>query len=355
MFTSVTKLVFYGVRRTQGNVHCVTIAKRVNEVSVTEDTDHQDPHIPPGHIRERHTCTPTLRRTGNHVCVSLTWAGTLHGQHVAQGHGTGFREHRVGSRVTPDPVVRGTMGDCNLFCTYCIVTGHVRRGCPVDHVLEDEAASLIDPSQPCEYYKHHNKHHHAFQLATAILALLPLALCGSSADVLSTLSSTTLDVRAAEPINLTPNGPYPRDQYFMVTAFEAFMPSPPHSGDFSRTMFNIILMHPVPARRWTTQCVAHTKGKLCDPNTWSACMPVSGAANKNEGSSFKFGENLTSVDIMRHWRYGKMYLKTMASEPATWAEKVDENDKEGNVTVSEMGKLYEKPESWMFTWRQAVG
>lgn len=46
-----------------------------------------------------------------------------------------------------------------------------------------------------------------------------------------------------------------------------------------------------------------------------------------------------------------MYLKTMASEGTNW----DENGEDGNVTVSQYGKHYTKPEGWVFAFKNTVG
>lgn len=193
-----------------------------------------------------------------------------------------------------------------------------------------------------------------FKLSAAILAILPASLCAPSADMLNKPESNGLNVRAADPINVIPPGPSPDNPYFMVTEFDAFMPSPAYATNFSRAVFDITLMHPDLDRRWTTRCMAHTRGRLCDPDHWTACMPVAGEGNENEGLSFKFGDNLTSVDLMRVWKHGNMWLRTTASEPTTWVRKVDENDG-GNVTVSELGDWYRKPEGWVFAWRETVG
>lgn len=191
-----------------------------------------------------------------------------------------------------------------------------------------------------------------FQISTAILALLPFALCAPSADVTNIDASTALEARGVAA---------PQDTYFQVNSFEAFMPTPARVrvGDYSRASFDVTLMHPDLSQRWTVTCWAHTKEnttKLCNSLQWRNCTQVPdvpGSGNENDQVFFKVGPGLSSMDIKRQWTHQGMTLTVVASEPATWSESV--NPTVGNVTVSQWGKYYKRPNGWVFPWATAVG
>lgn len=198
------------------------------------------------------------------------------------------------------------------------------------------------------------------QLSTAILALLPLAMCNPfgnpfgkhSADVTNIDASTALDTRGVAASG---------DTFFQVNSFEAFMPTPARirAGDYSRASFDVTLMHPDLDKRWTVTCWAHTREnttKLCNSLQWRECTTVPdvpGSGNVDEQLFFKFGPRLSSVDIKRRWTHQGMTMTAMASEPATWSESVNPNV--GNVTVGQYGKCYKKASGWVFPWQTIVG
>ena len=120
----------------------------------------------------------------------------------------------------------------------------------------------------------------------------------------------------------------------------------------SRAYFNVTQMPPVPG--WVSTCFTTTKKTLCDPNVWYPCTTyVKDKPVQNEQVMFRFGHDLSSVDLKRTWTYGGTTMTATASEPAEWNESV--NPLRSNVTVSQWGKCYTKSNGWMFAWRSMVG
>lgn len=196
------------------------------------------------------------------------------------------------------------------------------------------------------------------QLSTAMLAFLPFATCGPFKETQSTPNTNALELRAAEPANFVTLAPSADQPYFVITALDAFMPSPaaannPETG-FSRAVFNLRLMHPDPMQRWSTRCFVHTRGALCEPNTWRNCVQVAGPKNRSERVRFRFGADMSSVEISRIWNYKGVMLRVGASEPATWVSKTSLNDVNGNMTVTELGNWYRKLDAWVLPYKLAV-
>ncbi|KAJ8118020.1 hypothetical protein OPT61_g908 [Boeremia exigua] len=189
------------------------------------------------------------------------------------------------------------------------------------------------------------------QLSSVVLALIPLTICGRSKAMSNTPNFDILDARAAEP-TLVEFAPSEDQSYFIITNFDAFIPSPAYSTNFSRALFNIRLMHPNLTERWTTQCHIHTRSTLWGPDAWTNCTVVEGEENSSEVVSFALGENLSTLNIVRRWYYDGGWLSIMASEPGDWVRKASADDFDGNVTVSEMGYWYKRTEPWQFAWKQ---
>lgn len=91
--------------------------------------------------------------------------------------------------------------------------------------------------------------------------------------------------------------------HFVLTSFEAFIPNAAYPTLFSRTAFNLFLMHPDPVQQWRTTCMTHTAGELCDTTAWTACEPVEGAGNEDDSVSFRFSEGVGTVELKRVWTY----------------------------------------------------
>lgn len=120
----------------------------------------------------------------------------------------------------------------------------------------------------------------------------------------------------------------------------------------SRAFFNVTMMPPIPG--WVSTCFNTTKKILCDPNVWYPCTTyINDAPVNNEQVMFKFGHDLSSVDLKRTWTYEGTTMTATASEPAEWNETV--NPLYSNVTVSQYGKWYERPQGWPFEWKSMVG
>ncbi|KAJ4990395.1 hypothetical protein SVAN01_04057 [Stagonosporopsis vannaccii] len=196
------------------------------------------------------------------------------------------------------------------------------------------------------------------QLSTAVLALLPFAIGGPYKEMPSINNPSALEARSAEAANIVSFAPSVDQPFFQITGFDAFMPSAAAANNpetaFSRAVFNLRLMHPDPAKRWTTRCFVHTRGALCDPTAWRDCVQVPGRNNRSEKLRFRFGADMSSVDISRVWNYNGVMLRIGASEPATWIRKTSLEDIKGNMTATELGNWYKRSEAWVFEWKQAV-
>ncbi|KZM19759.1 uncharacterized protein EKO05_0004013 [Ascochyta rabiei] len=168
------------------------------------------------------------------------------------------------------------------------------------------------------------------QVLTTLSTLLALALCSPSAE-------------------LSPSSAF--SPYFVVADFEAFRAAPAYPEMHSRAVFNLTLVHPDPAQRWSTMCLAHMASDLCNTTDYLRCEPVGDAAHADERLRFKFSANLDSVEIMRLWTYQGMHMKTTASEGTYW----NKDGKDANVTESQYGQLYKRPAEWVFAWRSTVG
>jgi hypothetical protein len=184
-------------------------------------------------------------------------------------------------------------------------------------------------------------------LSAAILALLPLAICAPSTEVMNVGAFNALENRAINPTpvaaaaNAAPTA-------FMMQSFEAWMPFPSYARSMkSRAYFTLSMVPPVPG--WRTTCFTTTKKALCDPDTWYKCTnPV-----ENETVMYRFGRDLTSVYIKRQWTYGGTTMTVTASDSAVWNESV--NPKFQNVTVSQWGKCYKRPNGWKLDFQSMVG
>lgn len=194
-----------------------------------------------------------------------------------------------------------------------------------------------------------------FQLFIALVAILPSAFCDPTAGNLDTPNANTFDTRAEAAVNFAPLPRSPTNPYFMVTRLDAFMPSAGSPLTHSRAGFVLRLMHPDMLQRWTTRCFALTEGELCGPDKWTVCRPVAGDRNKNETLSFMLDANMSRLTIKRRWTYNGQWLNTLASEPANWVLKANAQDLRGNVTLSEDGLWYQKPEGWVIGWDQTWG
>lgn len=185
-----------------------------------------------------------------------------------------------------------------------------------------------------------------FTLSSSILTLLPLAMGAPSSDFGSVDTSRPPISRVVAPTPLTTPG-------MVMQQFEAWMPMPDYKASMlSRAYFNVTQMPPVPG--WVSTCFTTTKKTLCDPNVWYPCTTyVRNEPIENEQVMFRFGHDLTSVDLKRTWTYRGTTMTAMASEPAEWNENV--NSPLSNVTVSQYGKCYKKPNGWMFKWKSMVG
>lgn len=136
-----------------------------------------------------------------------------------------------------------------------------------------------------------------FQLPTTILTLLLARSATAATPLAASAPAFTPAALAPAPTSSPPTTPY-----FLLSGFEAFTPSASHPTLWSRALFNLTLIHPTPTSGWTTLCMAHTTGALCN-TTYHACAPVPGAANVNETLSFRFADDLARVDILRAWTY----------------------------------------------------
>lgn len=189
-----------------------------------------------------------------------------------------------------------------------------------------------------------------FQFSIAILAALPSALSDPFTRELSTIINKALPARAAEPVNVAPGAPSMDTPYFMVTGFNAYTSLPGSDSPYSGAKFDLRLMHPQPARRWTTKCSTLTNETLCDAKSWRSCILP--GRNAQETLMFKLDKDMSRVNIRWHWNYKGQWLTTLASEPATWVKKIDEEDMKGNMSVNPETISYMKPEGWVFAWRQ---
>ncbi|KAF1933833.1 uncharacterized protein M421DRAFT_414887 [Didymella exigua CBS 183.55] len=186
-----------------------------------------------------------------------------------------------------------------------------------------------------------------FHLSTVILALLSLAACAPSADVTNTDVSRTVDIRAGEPAAAA-QAPRAAPSSFLVQSFEVWMPFPLYKGSMkSRAIFEVSMFPSV--ADWSATCWTTTSETLCDPNVWYNCT----VSAENERVMFRFGQDLTSVDIKRRWTYGETTMTVTASEPAVWNEGM--NPQRQNVTVSQWGKCYKRPNGWKLDWKTMVG
>ena len=189
-----------------------------------------------------------------------------------------------------------------------------------------------------------------FQLSTAIMALLPLATSTPSTGHLSTFLTNALPARALSPL---PTAPGPNTPYFMATAFNAYLSLPSAASAYSGARFSLQMMHPQPAQRWTAKCTALTNQSLCDGQSWRDCTRP--GMGPGETLQFRLGEDMQRVDVKWHWEYEGEWFTAMASEPATWVQKVDERDAKGNMTVNAETVSFAKAEGWVFKWRSMVG
>ncbi|KAF3045588.1 hypothetical protein E8E12_010291 [Didymella heteroderae] len=186
-----------------------------------------------------------------------------------------------------------------------------------------------------------------FSLSITILALLPLALCVPSTKIMDADAIDTLDNRAVEPA-LVPTADDTAPSGLMVQSFEAWMPLPAFKRSMkSRAYFTVSMMPPVPG--WSTTCFTTTNKALCDPNVWYNCTNPA----ENDRVMFRLGHDLTSVDIKRTWTYEGTTMTATASQPAEWNESV--NPRFQNVTVSQWGKCYKRPQGWKFDYQSMVG
>lgn len=117
---------------------------------------------------------------------------------------------------------------------------------------------------------------------------------------------TLTTLLSVAPLVLSTSSPAPpTDPYFLITNFGAFLASPAYPSMHSWTAFNVTLMHPNATQRFTTLCMTHTNGTLCDAVEFRPCMSVAGAGHGDEKISFRYTEGLGEVEIMRMWRYGE--------------------------------------------------
>jgi hypothetical protein len=183
-------------------------------------------------------------------------------------------------------------------------------------------------------------------LPTTILTLLPLALSAPSSDITSASTSKALVSRVAASAPMTTPG-------MMMQHLQVWMPMPDYEESMlSRAFFNVTMMPPIPG--WVSTCFNTTKKILCDPNVWYPCTTyINDEPVNNEQVMFKFGHDLSSVDLKRTWTYEGTTMTATASEPAEWNETV--NSLYSNVTVSQYGKWYERPQGWPFEWKSMVG
>lgn len=182
-----------------------------------------------------------------------------------------------------------------------------------------------------------------FQIFTVALALLPFATCRPSVEVVAV---EALDIRAAKPAPIV-EAPKAAPTSFVVQSFEAWMPLSSYKGTMkSRAIFQVSLFPPIPG--WSATCWTTTKDTLCDPNVWYSCTEPA----ENESVMFRFGHDLTSMDIKRRWTSGKTTMTVTASKSAEWNESV--NPLRQNVTVSQWGKCYKRPNGWKFDWQTMV-
>lgn len=190
-----------------------------------------------------------------------------------------------------------------------------------------------------------------FSLST-ISALLPLTLGAPSSDITSVDTFKALVHRVADPAPIVaPANAGPAGM--MMQHFEAWMPMPAYKNSMvSRAYFNMTMMPPVPG--WVTMCFTTTKKTLCDPNQWYPCTTyVNNKPVNNEQVMFMLDHDVSSVSIKRTWTYKGTTMTAMASEPAEWNESV--NPLVSNVTTSQYGKCYERPNGWKFEWKSMVG
>lgn len=187
---------------------------------------------------------------------------------------------------------------------------------------------------------------------TTALALLPLALGTPSSDITSVDTLKALVKRVASPAPIAAPAIAPLNG-MMMQHFEAWMPLPDFEDTMvSRAYFNVSLMPPVPG--WVSTCFTTTKKTLCDPTVWYPCTTyVDDKPVGDKQVMFRFGHDLTSVDVKRMWTYAGTTITATASEPAEWNESV--NPLVSNVTVSQYGKCYKKANGWMFEWKSMVG
>ncbi|KAJ4406242.1 hypothetical protein N0V91_004694 [Didymella pomorum] len=190
-----------------------------------------------------------------------------------------------------------------------------------------------------------------FPLST-LLALLPLAYTAPSSDITSASTLKALIKRVAEPAPVTPVAPLTTPGC-VVQHFEAWIPMDSYKDTMlSRAYFNVTQMPPVPG--WVSTCWKTTKKPLCDPNVWYPCTTyMHDQTVTNEQVMFRFGHGLSSVGIKRTWTYAGTTMTATATEAAEWNESV--NPLVSNVTVSQYGKCYEKPNGWMFAWKSMTG
>ena len=114
--------------------------------SAVIETNSNDPmvfDVSNNYSRRWHTCT---RRRTEKAVTSVSAAPTQVPCMVSTrlGGTTTIIVNTVPGLCTTSNQAEGdTRGGCDLFCTYQRITGYVRRGPPVDHVLEGQAHAYL--------------------------------------------------------------------------------------------------------------------------------------------------------------------------------------------------------------------
>ena len=179
-----------------------------------------------------------------------------------------------------------------------------------------------------------------FQRSAAILALVHLSLVAAvPGNFINPVAKTLVDRSTTSS----------KDSYFMLENFYAWIPSPsaplhprasgsatvtpspsslsPSSApkQFSSTFFTLKFMPPVaPADQesqpqWQVRCWNLTAELLCQPDVWRPCgnatyMNGTVVPEEQEEVSWRFGEGLGRIELMRQWAYTRFVLSNLGDE-----------------------------------------